>query len=85
MEHCELHLPSEGFRLEERNLPADLARSLAGRTVTVQVLPEEAARNRCVPLAEVKQSGVNPADLLGGYPLWIDPEGNFWKSGRRGY
>jgi hypothetical protein len=38
-----LTLPDQLFRLEEANLPPRLARSLAGRAVTVQVLPEEQA------------------------------------------
>lgn len=77
-----LALPTEAFRLEERNLPADLARSLAGRTVTVRVLPEETARTRCVKLAEVKQSKIDSSEALGGYPLLVDPEGNFWNDWR---
>jgi len=34
-------LPSDNFRLEEINLPEELATSLAGREITVDVLPEE--------------------------------------------
>src|ERR1700691_1424344 len=36
-----LTLPSSALLLEEANLPADLAQFLAGRSVSVQVLPEE--------------------------------------------
>ena len=37
-------LPSERFRLEEVNMPEELAASLAGRTVAVKVLPEVPSR-----------------------------------------
>lgn len=60
----ELTLLKDAFRLEERNLPGDLA----GRTVTVQVLPEEAALTR----------RAEPED----YPLLIDPQGNYWNDFR---
>jgi hypothetical protein len=63
-ETCQLSLSSDAFRLEERNLPASLARDLAGRTIEVKVLPEEAALTR----------QVGPDD----YPLLIDPQGNYW-------
>jgi len=56
------------FRLEERNLPASLAQELAGRTLSVRVLAEEAALTR----------QVGPDD----YPLLIDPQGNYWNDWR---
>ena len=64
----ELALPRDAFRLEEVNLPADLTRCLAGQTVNVQVVPEEAACTR----------RVEPED----YPLLIDPQGNYWNDWR---
>src|ERR1700692_3580285 len=36
----QLALPSEKFRLEEINMPEELAASLAGQTVAVDVFPE---------------------------------------------
>ena len=68
IETRELTLPRDAFRLEERNLPASLARDLAGQAVTVQVLPEEAVCTR----------RVEPED----YPLLIDPEGKYWNDWR---
>jgi hypothetical protein len=64
----QLSLPRDVFRLEERNLPASLARDLAGRTIEVEVLPEEAALAR----------PVGPDD----YPLLIDAHGNYWNDWR---
>ena len=59
-------MPDEPYRLEEANLPPTLARSLAGRALTVQVLPEE-------------QPGTRPLDPDAPEPTgWIDPEGNLW-------
>lgn len=60
-----LTLPDQLFRLEEANLPPRLARSLAGRAVTVQVLPEEQAGTRRVtPETESE--------------CWLDPDGKYW-------
>jgi hypothetical protein len=64
----EVFLPKDAFQLEERNLPASLARHLAGRTFPVQVLPEESALTRRVESED--------------YPLLIDPEGTYWNDWR---
>lgn len=40
----QLRLPTEKFRLEEINMPEELASDLAGRTVAVKVLPEMPSR-----------------------------------------
>ena len=66
-EDLRLALPSAVF-LEEVNFPADLAQSLAQRTVGVEVLPEEAPATR----------RVEPDDT----PLLIDPDGNRWNDYR---
>jgi hypothetical protein len=42
----QLALPNDKFRLEEINMPEDLAASLAGQTVVVDVFPEEAPKAR---------------------------------------
>lgn len=60
-----LQLPKERFRLEEINLPPDLARSLAGKTVTVQILPEE-------------QPGTRRVEFPSEYPMLLDREGRLW-------
>jgi len=60
-----LILPAQAFRLQEANLPAQLASSLAGREVTVQIFPEEAAGIRRV------ERGTESS-------FWMDPEGNCW-------
>ena len=64
----QLRLPDEAFRLEEANLPAELALSLAGRMLMVEVLPEEPPASR----------QVEPDD----FPLLIDPDGNYWNDYR---
>ncbi len=65
----DLRLPKERFRLEEINLPSGLAQSLAGRTVTVQILLEEEAGTRRVE---------PPYD----YPIIVDKDGNCWNDWR---
>lgn len=60
-----LILPAQPFRLEEANLPAKLATSLAGQEVTVQIFPEERAGTRRI------ERGTESS-------AWIDPEGNYW-------
>ena len=63
-----LVLPTEISLLEEVNLPRGLAQSLVGRTVSVEVLPEEQPATR----------RVDPDDA----PLLIDPQGNYWNDYR---
>jgi len=63
-----LRLPKETFRLEEVNLPKELAQSLAGQSVSVDVLREEQPATR----------RVDPDDV----PLLIDPQGNYWNDYR---
>ena len=53
-----LRLPSEPFRLEEANLPPDMAQTLAGQSVQVTVLPEE---NEDVPFSVRGLSDGSPA------------------------
>ena len=64
----QLALPNEKFRLEEINVPEDLAAALAGRTVAVEVLPEEPPMTRRLDLHNLPK----------GLPILIDPEGAAW-------
>ena len=64
----QLALPNDRFRLEEINMPEDLAATLAGRTVAVEVLPEEPPATRRIDLN----------DPPAGLPILIDPEGAAW-------
>lgn len=64
----ELLLPRERFRLEEANLPPDLARSLAGTAVEIRVKPEEAAGAQLVKRDD--------------WPLLVDHQGNYWNDWR---
>lgn len=59
----QLALPNDKFRLEEINMPEELAAGLAGQTVTVDVFPEEAPGLRLHR---------DPNDLPGGVPMLID-------------
>lgn len=61
-------LPSEKFRLEEINLPEQLATSLAGREITVEILPEEPPLTR----------RLNLNNLPDALPVLIDEEGTAW-------
>jgi hypothetical protein len=60
-----LRLPRQRFRLEEANLPSALAASLAGKRVSVQILPEE-------------EAGTRRVDPRPESSMWRDPEGNYW-------
>jgi len=64
----QLALPNDRFRLEEINMPEDLASALAGQTVDVEVLPEEPPATR----------RIDPDDPPPGLPILIDPEGAAW-------
>lgn len=59
----QLALPNEKFRLEEINMPEELAGSVAGQTVTVEVFPEE------LPMLRLRR---DPNDVPGGVPMLID-------------
>ncbi len=59
-----LLLPKEAFRLEECNLPPELAGSIAGHVVAVDLLPEEQA---CTRLAGPGEG-----------PCLIDRDGKCW-------
>ena len=61
-------LPSEKFRLEEINMPKELAASLAGQSVAVEVLPEEPPATLCLDQDY-------PPD---GLPILIDECGIAW-------
>ena len=63
-------LPSEKFRLEEINLPEELATSLAGQEVSVDVLPEEPPLTRRFDLN----------NLPDGVPILIDENGVAWNA-----
>jgi hypothetical protein len=64
----EFTLPTETFRLDEINLPRKLAISLAGKVISVEVIPEQEARTL----------RVDPANLPDGLPLLVDPKGVPW-------
>ena len=64
----QLALPNDRFRLEEINMPEDLASALAGQRVEVEVLPEEPPATRRIDLD----------DPPPGLPILIDPEGAAW-------
>jgi len=61
-------LPNEPYRLEEINLPEDLARQLAGQTVEATVVPEELPGTRRVERNE--------------FPALIAPDGTVWNDYR---
>jgi hypothetical protein len=63
-----LTLPLEAFRLEELNLPPDLARTLVGKTVEVEVWPEELPHTR----------RLEPGRTGEAVPFQRDPDGSLW-------
>jgi hypothetical protein len=64
----EIALSTEMFRLEEINLPEELAARLVGQTVTVEVLPEEPAVTRRFELDNIPV----------GMPMMLDRDGVSW-------
>jgi hypothetical protein len=67
-ESVQMQLPDKPHLLEEVNLPEKMARALAGKTVRVEIFPEEEAGTR----------RVEPDD----YPLLVDRAGNCWNDYR---
>jgi len=87
-------LPNEKFRLEEINMPEELAASLAGRTVAVKVLPEVPARTLRIDLDNPQAAGVSVLvdddgtawnDDWPARVLYTDPEGQEWRLPRHGF
>lgn len=66
----EITLPKEVYRLEEINLPQELASALAGKVISVEVTPEREALTKRFDEAEL------PGDL----PFLIDPQGDAWNN-----
>jgi hypothetical protein len=64
----QLTLPNDKFRLEEINMPEELAASLAGRMVTVEVFPEEPLKARRIDLN----------NLPDGLPVLVDKDCVAW-------
>jgi len=63
-----IQLPSEGYRLEEINLPSDLAASLAGQTIEARLYPEQKPFTRKVDYTET--------------PALLDRDGVLWNAWR---
>jgi hypothetical protein len=83
----QLTLPSEKFRLEEINMPDELAASLSGQTVAVDVLPEEPPLSLrfdldnppvCLPIV-IDEDGVAWNDHWPVRVLYTDPDGQGWR------
>jgi len=66
-----IELPGQPYRLQEINMPADLAEQLAGQTVDVEVLPEEQAMTRKLP-------DRGQAALAAGGSVLLAPDGAVW-------
>jgi hypothetical protein len=64
----QLALPNEKFRLEEINMPVELAASLAGQTVAVEVFPEEPPKARRLDLDNLPE----------GLPVFVDKDCVAW-------
>lgn len=62
----QVHLPTEVYRLEEINMPLALASRMAGRTLEVDVLPEEQPFTREVDLTD------SPALIARDGTVWND-------------
>ena len=68
----QLALPDAKFRLEEINMPEELAARLAGQTVTVEVFPEEPTVTR----------SLDRYDPPEGMLVYIDGHGRAWNDHR---
>jgi hypothetical protein len=83
----ELALPSDCFRLEEINMPEDLAAALAGKTIPVEVLPEEPPLARRLDLSQVPdglpmlidEDGVARNDYWPVRVIYTDADGRVWR------
>jgi hypothetical protein len=65
---CKIILPSERFRMEEINMPEDLASALAGQAVDAEALPEAPAGTLRLDLN----------DLPDGLPFLVGDHGILW-------
>jgi hypothetical protein len=65
---CKIVLPNEGFRLEEINMPVELASALAGQAVDAEVLPE-------APAGTLR---LNLNNLPDGLPFAVGGDGILW-------
>jgi hypothetical protein len=65
---CQIVLPGERFRLEEINMPEELASALAGQAADVEVLPEVPAGTCLLDLD----------DLPDGLPFLVGDDGTAW-------
>jgi hypothetical protein len=65
---CKIVLPSEKFRLEELNMPEELASALAGQAVDIKVHPE-------VPAGTLR---LDLNDLPDGLPFLVGDDGIAW-------
>ena len=73
MNTASLRFPDSPTLLEEINLPPEVANSVAGAMVTVQMLPEERALTR-----RIEPNAVGPHDT----PVLIDQDGKIWNDYR---
>jgi hypothetical protein len=80
-------LPCEKFRLEEINMPEELAAALAGKTISVEVLPDEPPLTRRLDLNDppdglpmlIDEDGVAWNDYWPVRVLFTDPDGRVWR------
>ena len=86
-QEAELTLPSDCFRLEEINLPEDLAAALAGKAIPVDVLPEVPPMALRLDLDDppvglpivIDEDGVAWNDHWSIRVLFTDPDGRVWR------
>jgi hypothetical protein len=79
----EFRFPDKLFRLEEINLPDELAASLLGKTIAVDIVPEEKAATRRVEPDAYPQLIAPDGTLWNCYrPMQVsfrDPQGKIWR------
>lgn len=78
-----ISLPNETYRLEEINLPEDLAQQLAGRVVAVEILPEELPGTRRVDILDspaliARDGGTVWNDYRPAHVSFKDKQGRRW-------
>jgi hypothetical protein len=84
---CKIILPSEKFRLEEINMPEELAATLAGQTVDAEALPEAEAGTQRLDLDNLPDGlpflvGDDGTARNGYWParvLYTDASGRTWR------
>ena len=77
---CKIVLPSERFRLEEINMPEELASALAGQAVDAVVLPEVQAGTRLLDLNDLPDGLPFLVAMTASHGMVTGPHGSYTRT-----